>query len=232
MKVLKFFCIACLLFVMESSQSYPPAPHHMFFGTVRDELGNPIAIEDAEVILSADSGATAKARIRASGRAGVNYELPVSMDAGITRDLYRPSAMRPTVPFRIQVRIGQVVYLPIEMAGDLALMGQPSQTTRLNLTLGEDSDGDGLPDAWERALAQNGKQLSDINPNDDADGDGLSNIDDILPAVTRLIPRTVLTSKLLCRLRGRSWSFFRLRDVRIRSLDRAILKREIPFLFV
>ena len=30
-------------------------------------------------------------------------------------------------------------------------LGKPSETTRLDLTLGEDSDGDGLPDAWERA---------------------------------------------------------------------------------
>jgi hypothetical protein len=55
-------------------------------------------------------------------------------------------------------------------------LGQPGEETLLNLTLGEDSDGDGLPDAWERALLAQGQGLGDINPNDDTDGDGMSNL--------------------------------------------------------
>lgn len=163
-----------------SSLAYPPAPHHLFYGTVRDELGNPLFVEDAEVILQTEFGTEVKSRLTRGIAIGVNYRLPVPMDAGITRDLYRPTAMRPMVPFRIRVRVGQTVYLPIEMAGDLALMGKPSDKTELNLTLGEDSDGDGLPDAWERALLGDGKELEDVNPNGDDDGDGLSNLDEYI----------------------------------------------------
>src|SRR6185369_12599050 len=64
-------------------------------------------------------------------------------------------------------------YLPLEMVLGLRLLGEPAASTRIDLTLGVDTDGDGLPDAWELA---NG-----LNPNDptdadrDLDGDGISN---------------------------------------------------------
>jgi hypothetical protein len=110
----------------------------------------------------------------------VNYQLEVPMDSGITSDLYKPTALCPTVPFRIKVKIGQTVYLPIEMKGDYAHLGQPGRRTRLDLTLGEDANGNGLPDAWERALLQAGGGTGTIRPEDDFDGDGLSNLEEYL----------------------------------------------------
>ena len=98
------------------------------------------------------------------------------MDAGATADLYNPVAMRHAMPYKIRVKVGAKVYLPIEMVGDLGKLGQPGEETLLNLTLGEDTDGDGLPDAWERALLAQGQGLGDINPNDDTDGDGMSHL--------------------------------------------------------
>jgi hypothetical protein len=88
--------------------------------------------------------------------------------------------MRHAMPYKIRVKVGAKVYLPIEMVGDLGKMGQPGEETLLNLTLGEDTDGDGLPDAWERALLAQGQGLGDINPNDDTDGDGMSNLDEYI----------------------------------------------------
>ena len=174
------FLIAGFVSVVFLAEAYPPAPHHLVFGTVRDELGNPLAIEDAEVILEAESGVTVKAALNPGFKPGSNYQLSIPMDAGITRDLYRPTAVHPMVPFRIRVRVGDTIYLPIEMRGDLTRLGHPSKKTELDLTLGEDRDGDGLPDAWERALAQNGKTLRDVNPESDDDGDGLSNMDEYI----------------------------------------------------
>jgi hypothetical protein len=102
------------------------------------------------------------------------------MDAGITEDLYQPTAMRPTMPFLVRVRVGNRIYLPIEMVGDLSRMGEPGEKTRLDLTLGEDTDGDGLPDAWERSLLGKGQGLEDIKPGDDSDGDGMSNLNEYI----------------------------------------------------
>src|SRR4029434_45759 len=111
----------------------------------------------------------------------VNYRLEVPMDSGTAPDLYQPTALRPFFQYRLKVVIGQTVYLPIEMGGHFAQSGQPSQKTRIDLTLGVDSDGDGLPDAWEQALiAIYGGTLDSVWPQDDADGDGISNLDEYL----------------------------------------------------
>lgn len=162
-------------------RAFPPAPHHLIYGMVRDELGNPIEAANAEILFESLAGTKLAAAIGSTGAPGENYRLAIPMDSGITSDLYMATAMRPTVPFKIRVRIGTVVYLPIEMAGDYALLGQPGKSTRINLTLGIDSDGDGLPDAWERALisaTHRNQTLADIKPGDDSDGDGLTNLDE------------------------------------------------------
>ena len=67
------------------------------------------------------------------------------------------------------------------MIGNTSKIGLPGQTTFLDLTIGEDSDRDGLPDAWEMGISSfNGKNISNIGPNDDSDGDGLSNLEEYI----------------------------------------------------
>lgn len=171
--------LLAVLFLALPAAAFPPAPHHLIYGQVRDEWGNPLGMTNAQVILETAAGSKTTVALRPNLRPGINYELPVPMDSGIRSDLYKPTALRPQMAFKIKVKIGQVIYLPIQMAGDYAKLGQPSQSTRIDLTLGEDSDGDGLPDAWERALISqtgNNRGLNDINPNDDSDQDGISNL--------------------------------------------------------
>ena len=169
---------SALLFVSLAvcGMAYPPAPHHQLYGMVRDEYGSPVNGAGAGVILVTSSGRELRAKI-ADFEPGVNYQLEVPMDAGLTSDLYKPTAMQPTMPFQIKVVINSVVYLPIELVGKSALIGQPGQRTRLDLTLGEDTDGDGLPDAWERMI---NRDIRTVNPNDDPDGDGLTNLQEYL----------------------------------------------------
>ena len=159
----------CLLVTVEA---YPPAPHHQFHGSVRDEYGSPINDPTAEVILETASGVEFKTTIFPGREPGENYRLEVPMDAGIAADLYKPTALRPQMPFQIKVVIAGVTYLPIEMSGDVSQLGRPGKRTLLNLTLGQDTDGDGLPDAWERLI---NPDISKVNPEDDSDGDKLSN---------------------------------------------------------
>src|SRR4051794_26736451 len=124
------------------SFAYPPAPHHIVYGLVRDELGNPLTSKTAEIILETSSGLKINTFVAPGTDSGVNYKVAIPMDAGITSDLYKPSALHPTVPFKIHVRIGQTDYLPIEMSADYSKLGQPGEKTRINLTLGEDLDHD------------------------------------------------------------------------------------------
>ena len=163
------------------ARAFPPAPHHQIFGLVRDEMGNPLEVSGARVVLETKEGARHAGQIAPSRRAGVNYQLSLPLDSQATADLYRTTALRPAASFRISVSINGRVYLPIEMRGEFASLGQPTEVTRLDLTLGEDADGDGLPDAWQRALAKRlGLRADQIRAGDDPDGDGLTNREEYL----------------------------------------------------
>ncbi len=176
---LQAFCRAASLALIAMSVplafGYPPAPHHTIYGTVRDEMGHPLVVTNAQVVLETMSGVQIKKQIVPHLGPGMNYRLFVPMDAGLTDDAYHPTALRPTLPFRMKVIIGTVTHLPIEMSVDFASLGHPSQNTRIDLTLGIDSDKDSLPDAWERSLLSEGMEITDIHPHEDLDGDGVSN---------------------------------------------------------
>jgi hypothetical protein len=217
--------LACLLLVgswtfQPPVQAYPPAPHHVIYGMVRDEMGNPLDVQTATVILETLAGVQAKTHINPNLQPGVNYSLEVPMDSGITSDLYKPTALCPMVPFRIKVQIGQTIYLPIQMKGDYSKLGQPGQRTRLDLTLGEDADGDGVPDAWERALiARLGLKvdIKDIRSDAHTDGGALNNLQEYIAGTYAYdskdgfalkIVRTVGAAAVLefMTIRGRSYS--------------------------
>jgi hypothetical protein len=175
-------CLAILLFT-GAALAFPPAPHHTLYGMVRNQFGDPINIVPSDVYLETPSGIQLNAGLINGLEPGVNYRLEVPMDSGTSGETnaYKPTALKPFFQFKLKVLIGQTIYLPIEMVGNFAQIGQPSLKTRIDLTLGVDSDGDGLPDAWEQALIDiYGGTLASINPNDDTDGDGISNLDEYL----------------------------------------------------
>ncbi len=181
MRFLQYAAMLCLLWNSVTTYAFPPAPHHRFYGSVRNEYGHPITSEDAEIIFETSSGRVIKTSISDYLPAGTNYRLEVPMDAGLIDRKHKPTAMRPQMPFTIRVNIGARTFLPIEMLiDDNSKMGLAGQKTLLNLTLGEDADGDGLPDAWERELMQRMKDLDDVDPNGDADGDGLTNLEEYI----------------------------------------------------
>lgn len=207
--------------------AFPPAPHHTIFGTVRDEQGAPLRATGAEVLLEAEGRAIARAFIANGSEPGVNYTMSIPLDAAVTSDLYKPTALRPTVPFRMRVKIGNTIYLPIEMTGASSLLTRPGERSRVNLTLGVDSDGDGLPDGWERAMIQilgGNLTLADIRPGDDSDGDGMTNLQEYLAGTYAFDPEhgfsLAIVSTLAGRpqlefvsIRGRSYSVFSSTDM-------------------
>jgi hypothetical protein len=162
--------------------AFPPAPYHTLYGMVRDEMGEPIMSDNMIVTLETTNGIRISTTAVPNLQPGMNYRLQVPMDAGLTAANYSPMALRPLVSFRMKVTDGDTTYLPMEVKANYANLGKPAQSTRMDLTLGEDSDGDGLPDAWERSLIGMGygQTLADILPNVDSDGDGLSNLNEYL----------------------------------------------------
>ena len=195
-------CLSILWLVAASGlmHAFPPAPPHVVHGTLRDEQGNPLREGMAELAFETAGGAVIRASTVSGASPGVNFALVIPMDAGVSGDTYRPDALNPRVPFRIRVRMGRATYLPIQMQGDYHLLGRPGGTTRIDLTLGEDTDRDGLPDAWERVIAARygwGGNLAAVQPNGDADGDGLSNLDEYLAGTYAFDPADGLELKLL-----------------------------------
>ncbi|MGK0238286.1 MAG: hypothetical protein ACI92G_001751 [Candidatus Pelagisphaera sp.] len=162
--------------------AFPPAPHHLIKGTVRDSMGYKIEV-DGTILLKTVSGVVIEAPLTPSLFLDASYRMEVPMDAGVTPDSYKPSALNPLVPFTMEVKIGSQSYFPFEMSGDLGSLGIAGGTTVIDLTLGVDSDGDGIPDQWEQSLMSKTTRynsLADINPDDDLDGDGLSNYSEYL----------------------------------------------------
>jgi hypothetical protein len=182
----------------ETAQSFPPAPPHVIYGLIRDEQGSPLAGSAAKVILETPTGTQITSDL--IQEAGVNYRLTIPMDSGLTADAYKPTALQPTAPFRLKVQIGSAVYLPLEMTGDFSHLGKPAQSTRIDLTLGEDSDHDGLPDAWERnliAMLGGNLTLADIRPGDDNDHDGISNLNEYVAGTYAYDPADGFKLKIL-----------------------------------
>ena len=178
------FLLAAVL-LGATARAYPPAPDHVLYGTVRDELGRPLAAGAAVVIVSSAAGEIARTPIARGTEPGANYQVRLPVDLGSMGVAYKPTALLPTSPFTIRVLMGGVVYLPIEVSRVGPTLGQPGKRTHLDLTLGVDSDNDGIPDAWERALIERDssgrlRTLADIKPGDDLDGDALTNLQEYL----------------------------------------------------
>jgi hypothetical protein len=133
-----------------TAMAYPPGPYHVLYGTVRDQYGTPLSSAQAQVLFITTNGIQVSAPIvpGISGP-GINYLLKVPLDSGVTPDLYQPNVSVPGTGSKLLVVIGTVTNLPIEMATTNLVLGQWAQTTEVNLTLGVDSNGDGIPDAWE-----------------------------------------------------------------------------------
>lgn len=183
MKLRHTFLFLALL--VSAAHAYPPAPDHTLYGTVRDERGRVLTKGTAIVIVSTAAGEIARTPIDLTPEAGVNYTIHLPMDAGTTGSLYRPTALLPAAGFTIRVVRDQVSYVPIEVSRISPTIGAAGGRTRLDLTIGVDSDGDGLPDAWEQQLIDSDrtgklKTLADVKPGDDLDGDGLTNYQEYL----------------------------------------------------
>lgn len=183
----RIFLGSVLLLVMAEGTrlaAFPPAPYYTLYGMVRDQVGQTVTAEGAVIVLL--KGGVEVGRAPVSSVAGVdqNYELALRIDqnrSGTT--LYTDKAVVAQGPFSLAVDMNGSRFYPIEVAGNLTA-GKGGERVRLDLNLGEDSDGDGIPDVWEQwQLFQAGYFPDDngnwpihlITRNGDFDGDGQSN---------------------------------------------------------
>ena len=175
----------CALPFLVPSQAgaFPPAPFHTLYGMVRDENGQTLRVEGAEVVFYKGTTELLRQAISEGPLLDQNYQIRLRMD------MFRPGsrtyssqASSSGAAFTLAVIVNSITYYPIEMSTPRTV-GKPGERIRLDLTLGVDSDGDGLPDAWEESQlyaggimpGETGWDLSLINRNGDFDGDGVSN---------------------------------------------------------
>lgn len=181
----------CLL--ARPALAFPPALPHTIYGLIRDEQGNPLTA-GATIILESASGVKVYNVVSEQLAPDLNYRLSIPLDAGLIGAAYKTTALNPAAPFKIKVAVGTTIYLPIEMSHDFSQLGEPGKSTLLNLTLGVDSNDDGLPDAWQRRINQD---LTKVTPNGDADGDGMSNLEEYLAGTYAFDPASGFTVAIL-----------------------------------
>ncbi len=144
-----------------AARAYPPSPYHLVYGLVRDEYGTPLTDNQVKILMISPSGSQSQASVQPGLAVGVNYDLQVPMDTLIKPDRYRPDALGVGAGFRLLVIIGNTTNVPIVSTTISTNLGQPTKMTRIDLALGTDSNGDGIPDEWELAfLAAIGSNLS------------------------------------------------------------------------
>jgi hypothetical protein len=173
-----------LLLSTEGGRAFPPAPYYTLYGMVRDQVGQTVTAEGAVVILLKGGVEVGRTPIT-SNRLDQSYELNLRIDqnrSGTT--FYTDKAVAAGGLFSLVVSMNGEFFYPIEVSGNLTA-GKGGERVKLDLTLGEDLDKDGLPDTWEAWQLyqaglypdENGEwNLGLLNPNGDFDKDGQSNL--------------------------------------------------------
>jgi hypothetical protein len=163
---------------LNEAWAFPPAPYYSIYGNVRDEHGQLIPANGSTVVFFYKAAEHSRHSITSLGVSDFNYEIRMKMDMNQSgTSVYDSLAVSSGVAYTLAIDIGGVLYYPIEISTP-PTVGDPADRRRLDLTLGVDSDKDGLPDAWEKAQLFNAglptTDLSLISPGGDFDKDGIS----------------------------------------------------------
>jgi len=140
--------VLCLLVGVSTAVGFPPAPYYTLYGIVRDQVGQTIMGQGAEIVLLKGGVEIGRTPIT-SGQFDQNYELKIRIDAARSgTTFYTTKAVAAQGAFSLVVSMNGVLFYPIEVNGTLTA-GKGGERKRLDLNLGEDANKDGLPDAWE-----------------------------------------------------------------------------------
>jgi len=186
--VRSFLLLLAVILLIPPARAFPPAPYFTIFGYVRDQYGILIPPGAASLLVLKDSREILRQPLTAVGTADHNYQIRMRMEMlRPATTSYSSKALSTGTVYTIAVDVGGQLLLPIEMSTPPSVGGS-AERRRLNLTLGIDSDGDGLPDAWEESQlyhtgilpGADGWDLSLIDRDGDFDTDGVSNYGEYL----------------------------------------------------
>jgi hypothetical protein len=179
-----FKALIFLLLAVLPLHAFPPAPPYTLYGTVRDQVGQRLTAEGAVLILLKGGVEVGRTLINSTLRLDQNYELAIRIDQNRSGTaLYSEKAVVSQGLFSLAVKMNGAFFYPIEVSGNLTA-GKGGERVQLDLNLGADSDGDGLPDVWEQWQLYQAGYFPDgsgnwpihlITRDGDFDGDGSSN---------------------------------------------------------
>lgn len=181
----KYYVSTIAALVAAAALAVPQSPV-VIYGQVRDEYGNNLQNSSALTLKLVNAGdisafAYAKTTVGETAYPGMNYRLSLEIDSeGPTRSYAVLEGTEMRICF-----FDDTGELP---ATPSTIFNVPANGTALrkDFFLGNDGDGDGMPDVWEAwALQMDGKPSDDaaiaaFKPGDDPDGDGMSNLRELL----------------------------------------------------
>lgn len=175
--------MAVLIFTTISLHAFPPAPFYTIYGNVRDQYGALLSPEGASVVIYLGGNEVLRQPLVNAGQDDYNYQARLRIDMmRLATSNYSSIAFNTGTTYSLAVSIGGQLFYPFEVDTPPQI-GSPADRHRLDLTLGIDTDGDRLPDAWEEAqlfhkgilAGEDGWDLSLLDWDGDFDYDGISN---------------------------------------------------------
>lgn len=134
---------------------------------------------------------------------GENYRLFLDVGDPLTA---APGGVKPGDTVQIRVKMGGA-FQPLIGPASFAAPGD-GVPRRADFIIGTDSDGDGLPDAWEQMVIANSggvaTNLAGVGPGRDLDGDGMSDDQEFLYGSFAFLPGDALEFDRMKRGRDRS----------------------------
>jgi hypothetical protein len=180
-------------------------PSMIVYGVIRDSYGIRLSPDSASISAFLGTNEVARTTIRPQPN-GANYRFDVNVSDPRTA---APNEVTPGATVALRVKMGTVVQPTI---GTHTFVAQGNgATVNINLILGVDTDGDGLPDDWESMVIANSggavSNLTQVGPGQDLDGDGMTDSQEFFYGSFAFLPGDELRMSALTLLGNGRLSF-------------------------